>query len=81
MNFITDLLELNKYNIPYIVIDYNLIKTIVFILYIKTINVWGGATRVVKASLVFLCDYVTSCLIYLSKATIYVPPSIYRRIS
>ena len=39
MNFIINLLELNKYNIQYIVIDYNLIKTIVFILYIKTINV------------------------------------------
>ena len=38
---------------------------------------WGGATRVVKASLVFLCDYVTSCLIYPSKATIHVPPSTY----
>ena len=38
---------------------------------------WGGATRVVKASLVFLYDYVTSCLIYPSKATIHVPPSTY----
>ena len=39
MDFITDLLELNRYNVLYIVIDHNLTKAIVLILCIKTINV------------------------------------------
>ena len=38
IDFITDLLESNRYDILYIVIDHNLIKTIVLILCIKTIN-------------------------------------------
>ena len=38
IDFITNLLELNEYNVLYIVIDYNLIKVIVFILCTKTIN-------------------------------------------
>ena len=40
----------------------------------NSLTEWGGATRVVKASLIFLCDYVNSCLIYPSKATIHVHP-------
>ena len=38
MDFITDLLESNRYNILYIVVDYNLIKVIVLISCIKTID-------------------------------------------
>ena len=38
IDFITDLSESNRYNILYIVIDYDLTKAIVFILYTKTIN-------------------------------------------
>ena len=38
IDFITDLLESNRYNTLYIVVDYDLIKVIVLILYIKTID-------------------------------------------
>ena len=38
MDFIIDLPESNKYNTLYIVVNHNLIKAIVFILYIKTID-------------------------------------------
>ena len=38
INFIINLLESNKYNILYIVVDHNLTKAIVFILCIKIIN-------------------------------------------
>ena len=43
MDFITDLLESNRYNVLYIVVDHNLIKTIVLILYTKTIGAIGTA--------------------------------------
>ena len=43
MDFITNLLESNKYNALYIVVNYNLIKAIVLILCIKTINTIGTA--------------------------------------
>ena len=39
IDFITDLPESNRYNILYVVVDYNLTKIIVFILYIKTIRI------------------------------------------
>ena len=39
IDFITDLLELNGYNALYVVVDYDLIKIIVFILYIKIIRI------------------------------------------
>ena len=39
INFITDLLESNRYNILYIVMNHNLTKTIVLILYIKIIDI------------------------------------------
>ena len=39
IDFITDLLESNEYNALYIVVDHNLTKAIVLILYTKTINV------------------------------------------
>ena len=39
IDFITDLLKLNRYNTLYIVINYNLTKTIVLILYTKIINI------------------------------------------
>ena len=39
INFITDLLESNRYNTLYIIADHNLTKAIVFILYIKIINI------------------------------------------
>ena len=51
------------------------------IIIIRCFSSSGEGQRPVKASLIFLCDYVTSRLIYLSKATIYVPPSTYRRVS
>ena len=38
IDFIADLLESNGYNILYVVVDQNLIKIIVLILYIKIIN-------------------------------------------
>ena len=38
MDFITDLLESNRYNALYIVVDYDLTKAIVLILCIKTID-------------------------------------------
>ena len=38
IDFITDLPESNGYNILYIVVDHNLTKAIVLILYIKTID-------------------------------------------
>ena len=38
MDFITDLLELNRYNALYIVVDHDLTKAIVFILCTKTID-------------------------------------------
>ena len=41
MDFITDLLESNRYNALYIVVDYDLTKAIVLILYTKTIDVIG----------------------------------------
>ena len=43
IDFITDLPELNGYNALYIVVDHNLTKAIVFILYIKTIDVISTA--------------------------------------
>ena len=39
MDFITDLLESNRYNVLYVVVDHNLTKAIVFISYTKTIDV------------------------------------------
>ena len=39
MDFITDLPELNGYNVLYIVMNYNLTKTIVLILYTKIIDI------------------------------------------
>ena len=39
IDFITNLLESNRYNVLYIVVDYDLIKIIVFILYIKIIRI------------------------------------------
>ena len=39
MDFITNLPESNGYNALYIVVDYDLIKIIVFILYIKIIGI------------------------------------------
>ena len=41
IDFITDLPELNGYNTLYIAVDYDLTKTIVLILYIKTIDTIG----------------------------------------
>ena len=41
MDFITDLPESNEYNALYIVVDHDLIKVIVLILYIKTIDAIG----------------------------------------
>ena len=41
MDFITDLLESNRYNALYIVVDHNLTKTIVLILCTKTIDAIG----------------------------------------
>ena len=38
MDFITNLLELNRYNTLYIMVNHNLTKAIVFILCIKIIN-------------------------------------------
>ena len=38
IDFITDLPESNRYNTLYIVVDYDLIKAIVLILYTKTID-------------------------------------------
>ena len=38
IDFITNLPKSNRYNALYIVVDYNLIKAIVLILYIKTID-------------------------------------------
>ena len=38
MDFITDLLESNRYNTLYIVVDHDLTKVIVLILCIKTID-------------------------------------------
>ena len=43
MDFITDLPESNRYNVLYIVVDHNLTKAIVLILYIKTIDAIGTA--------------------------------------
>ena len=43
MDFITDLSESNGYKTLYIVVDYDLIKTIVLILYTKTIDTIGIA--------------------------------------
>ena len=43
IDFITDLLELNRYNTLYIVVNYNLTKAIVLIPYIKIIDVIGTA--------------------------------------
>ena len=43
IDFITDLPELNEYNVLYVVVDYNLIKIIVLISYTKTINAIGTA--------------------------------------
>ena len=42
IDFITNLLESNRYNILYIVVDYDLTKVIVFILYTKIINAIGN---------------------------------------
>ena len=44
MDFITNLPESNRYNVLYIVVDYDLIKVIVLILCTKTIDV----IRIVK---------------------------------
>ena len=41
IDFITDLPESNRYNALYIVVDHDLTKAIVLILYIKTINAIG----------------------------------------
>ena len=41
IDFITDLPKSNRYNALYIVVDYDLTKTIVLILYTKTINTIG----------------------------------------
>ena len=41
IDFITDLLESNRYNVLYIVVDHNLTKVIVLILCIKTIDTIG----------------------------------------
>ena len=38
IDFIIDLLESNRYNSLYVAMDYDLIKAIVLILYIKTID-------------------------------------------
>ena len=38
IDFITDLLESNRYNVLYIVVDHDLIKAIIFILCTKIIN-------------------------------------------
>ena len=43
IDFITDLPESNRYNVLYVVVDHDLTKTIVLILYIKTINAIGIA--------------------------------------
>ena len=43
MDFITDLLESNRYNVLYVAVDYDLIKAIVLILYTKTIDAIGTA--------------------------------------
>ena len=43
IDFITDLPELNGYNVLYIVMDYNLTKAIVFIPCTKTIDMIGTA--------------------------------------
>ena len=43
IDFIIDLLESNKYNALYIVVDYDLTKAIVLILCTKTINIIGTA--------------------------------------
>ena len=43
MDFITDLLESNRYNVLYVVVDHDLTKAIVLILCTKTINVIGIA--------------------------------------
>ena len=43
MDFITDLPELNRYNALYIVVDYDLTKTIVLIPCTKTIDAIGIA--------------------------------------
>ena len=43
IDFITDLPESNRYNTLYIVVDYDLIKAIVLILYTKTIDTIGIA--------------------------------------
>ena len=43
MDFITNLLESNRYNVLYIVVDHNLIKAIVLILCTKTIDTIGTA--------------------------------------
>ena len=44
IDFITDLLESNRYNALYIVVDYDLIKAIVFILCTKTVTNLGTYT-------------------------------------
>ena len=41
MDFITNLPESNRYNALYVVVNHDLTKTIVLILYIKTIDVIG----------------------------------------
>ena len=43
IDFITDLSELNGYSTLYVAVDYDLIKAIVLILCIKTIDVIGTA--------------------------------------
>ena len=43
IDFITDLLESNRYNTLYIIVDHNLTKAIVFILCIKIIDTIGTA--------------------------------------
>ena len=41
MDFITDLLESNRYNTLYVIVDHNLTKAIVLILYTKIIDIIG----------------------------------------
>ena len=43
IDFITDLLELNRYNVLYIVVNHDLIKAIVLVLCTKTIDTIGTA--------------------------------------
>ena len=43
MDFITDLPESNRYNALYVIVDHDLTKAIVLILYTKTIDVNGTA--------------------------------------